>query len=115
MTARQHLTAGDGGLGHGVGVDSNPGTNPMSKVPQGKRLTPPTAHPFMRSRTMDRVGGAAPGENHARSKGAHLVDMALGAAVLSEAHSSKDDRTALAHLGVGSALPLTLKTNKEGV
>lgn len=100
------------GMGHALGsAPDASAANPLAPEPLGKHIAPVPVSPGMRSRTMDTLHSGAPGENHARNKGAHLVDPAIGAAIIREglSYSAPDDRAALAHLG-GSALPLTTKS-----
>jgi hypothetical protein len=87
MTARQTALKG---MGHAnaTAPDANP-ASPVSKEPQGKRLTPVQPVPGQRSRTTDTLHAGAPGENHARGK-ANPPDLkSLGAAVLAEALCNK--------------------------
>ena len=99
------------GMGHSIGsAPDASAANPLDTTVVGKHLSPPMAHRSMRSRINDTPHSGAPGENFARNKGAAAVDNFIGRQILAEAHSAPDDRSALAHLGVGSALPLTVKS-----
>jgi len=99
MTAQQKAMAGVGGMGHGTSAPDASAANPLAPEAPGKRLSPPMAHPSMRSRIADTAHAGAPGENHARNKG--MFDPRIGRQILAEAESAPDDRAALAHMGVG--------------
>ena len=108
MTERQ---IGFDAMGHARGSAPDASSaNPLDPTTVAKNITPAPVSFGMRSRTLDTPHSGAPGENFARNKNAHTADNFIGKQILAEAHSSPDDRRALSHLGVGSALPLTVKS-----